>query len=239
VPEGFTRFQIAARLEQARVCTAAEFDRTTKDPTALARLGIVADSAEGYLAPATYDLYADTPALVLVAQMVEATTKRLDALHAAHATEIAGLSDRFAFGDREILTLASVVEREAAKVDELPLIASVFYNRLADPSFRPARTLQSDATAAYGCVADPTLQSCAGYAGRVTPAMLRDPANPYNTYRHPGLPPGPIGNPGVRALESVIVPATTDYLFFVASGDGRHTFSRTLAEHEAVFRRGH
>jgi UPF0755 protein len=71
----------------------------------------------------------------------------------------------------------------------------------------------------------------------VTPAILRDAKNPYNTYRHAGLPPGPIGNPGLRAIEAVLVPATTDYLFFVAQGEGRHAFSRTLSEHEAAIRR--
>src|SRR5262249_6208505 len=133
--------------------------------------------------------------------------------------------------------LASVVEKEAARSDELPIIASVFFNRLNDPDFQPLRMLQSDPTAGYGCVALPSIESCKGFTGRVTPAILRDPGNPYNTYRHPGLPPGLIPNPGLAAIEAVLVPAKTDYLFFVAQGDGRHAFSRTLGEHEAAIRR--
>lgn len=124
------------------------------------------------------------------------------------------------------------MEREAAASDERGTIASVYYNRLDDPEFRPSGMLQADPTAAYGCqVAPKSAASCAGYVGRVTPAMLRDPDNAYNTYKHAGLPPGPIANPGASSLEAVLAPAQTEYLFFVASGNGRHTFSRTLDEH--------
>jgi UPF0755 protein len=239
VPEGFTRFQISLRLEQTRVCSRAAFDHVATDPAWLAQGGIAGDSAEGYLAPATYDLFADSPADGVATEMVGATRKRLSVVQAAHAAEVAGLFTKYGWSERDLLTLASVVEKEAARADELPVIASVFYNRLNDPTFKPARMLQSDPTAAYGCLSDPSLESCQGYAGRVTPAMLRDANNPYNSYRHAGLPPGPIANPGQLALEAVVLPAATDYLFFVAAGDGRHEFSRTLGEHEARIRKGH
>ncbi|HEX3595639.1 MAG TPA: endolytic transglycosylase MltG [Polyangiaceae bacterium] len=237
VPEGYNRFQISARLEQARVCSRADFDRLVTDATWLANAGIAGDSAEGYLAPATYDLLCDTAPPNVANELVETTRKRLATVREAHAEAFAALSARYGWGDREVLTLASVVEKEAARADEAKVIASVFFNRLDDPAFRPARTLQSDPTAAYGCLVEPALESCRGYAGHVTPAMLRDPANAYNTYRHSGIPPGPIANPGPSAIASVLSPATTDYLFFVAAGDGRHVFSRTLEEHEAAIRR--
>ncbi|HVW26572.1 MAG TPA: endolytic transglycosylase MltG [Polyangiaceae bacterium] len=237
IPEGFNRFQIAARLEQMRVCSRAELDRAASDASFLAANGIGGDSAEGYLAPATYDLFCDTSATVVASELVETTRKRLATVRESHQAEIAGLVTRYGWGERDILTLASVVEKEAANADERPVIASVFFNRLDDPTFRPVRSLQSDPTAAYGCVVAPSLPSCSGYAGRVTPAMLRDPSNPYNTYRHPGLPPGPIANPGLPAILAVLLPASTDYLFFVSSGDGRHVFSRTLGEHEAAIHR--
>jgi UPF0755 protein len=103
---------------------------------------------------------------------------------------------------------------------------------LHDPEFRPARMLQSDPTASYGCIVGAAeIPSCAGFHGSVTPALLRDAANPYNTYRHAGLPPGPIANPGEASIEAVLAPAQTDYLYFVAKGGGRHAFSRTFAEH--------
>jgi UPF0755 protein len=237
VPEGFNRFQIAARLEQLHVCARGEFDRAATDPSWLSQSGIQGDSAEGFLAPATYDLLCDTPASTVASELVGTMQKRLSSLRVSHAEQLAGLGSRYGWGEREILTLASVVEKEAANADERSVIASVFFNRLDDPSFRPARSLQSDPTAAYGCLADPSLSACQGYAGRVTPAMLRDASNPYNTYRHPGLPPGPIANPGMPAILAVLSPASTDYLFFVASGDGRHVFSRTLGEHEAAIHR--
>jgi UPF0755 protein len=237
VPEGYTRFQISARLEQLKVCPRAEFDRVVSNPGWLAQASVAGDSAEGYLAPATYDLFDDSAAQAVADEMLEATRKRLATLSGSHAEEFARLVTRYGWGEREVLTLASVVEKEAARPEELPIIASVFFNRLDDATFKPLRTLQSDPTAGYGCLVDPSIESCKGYSGRVTPAILRDAKNPYNTYRHAGLPPGPIGNPGLRAIEAVLVPATTDYLFFVAQGEGRHAFSRTLSEHEAAIRR--
>jgi UPF0755 protein len=237
VPEGYTRFQISARLEQLKVCPRSEFDRVVSDPAWLTQASIAGDSAEGYLAPATYDLLDDSDARTVADEMVATTRKRLAALSESHAAELANLVTRYGWGEREVITLASVVEREAARADELAIIASVFFNRLDDETFKPLRTLQSDPTAGYGCLVDPSIESCKGYSGRVTPAMLRDAKNPYNTYRHAGLPPSPIGNPGLRAIEAVLVPATTDYLFFVAQGEGRHAFSRTLSEHEAAIRK--
>jgi UPF0755 protein len=130
------------------------------------------------------------------------------------------------------------VEREAADSSEHPLIASVFYNRLRDPTFRPLKALESDPTAGYGCLVEPALApSCAGFQGQITPALLRDPKNRYNTYRHGGLPPGPIANPGESALAAVLTPATSDYLYFVASGRGKHAFSRTFEEHRRAIQR--
>jgi UPF0755 protein len=93
--------------------------------------------------------------------------------------------------------------------------------------------LQSDPTAGYGCLlARERIESCSEYTGLVTPAMLRDAANDYNTYKHPGLPPGPIANPSESALEAVIDPPQTPYFFFVAGPGKRHVFSRTFGEHE-------
>jgi UPF0755 protein len=237
VPEGFSRFQIATRLEEQRVCSGRAFAAAATDAVALARLGIRGDSAEGYLFPATYDLFADSAGEAVVAELVAETNKRFAAVSAKHAPDLARLAQKYGWDARSILTLASVVEKETGRPEEQPLIASVFFNRLDDPTFRPARTLQSDPTAGYGCLVSPALESCRGYAGHVTPAMLRDSSNPYNTYRHPGLPPGPIANPGLRSVEAVLTPAATDYLFFVRSIDGRHVFTKTFEEHEAAIGR--
>jgi len=113
---------------------------------------------------------------------------------------------------------------------------------LRDPEFRPARMLQSDPTAGYGCVVSGAeIPSCAGFHGSVTPALLRDSANPYNTYRHAGLPPGPIANPGEASIVAVLAPAQSDFLYFVAKGQGtgRHSFSRTFAEHREALESPH
>jgi UPF0755 protein len=133
---------------------------------------------------------------------------------------------------RQLVTLASMVEKEAVADDERPLIASVFLNRLRDPAFKPRR-LECDPTASYGCLVAPEkAASCAGFTGKATAAIEHDPDNPYSTYTHEGLPPGPITNPGAKSLEAAMAPASTHYLFFVARGDGRSTFSETREAHE-------
>jgi UPF0755 protein len=238
VPEGFNRFQIGERLERLRVCSARAFAEAATSPAELARAGVErGDSAEGFLFPATYDLPADSAAGWVLLELTAQFEKRLSPIREKHKEAFTRLAERYEWALREVITLASVIEKEAVRPEELPVIASVFYNRLDSADFRPARSLQSDPTAAYGCLVAPGLASCAGYTGRVTPGMLRDFENPYNTYRHPGLPPGPIANPGLKAIEAVLAPSSTDYLFFVATTDGRHAFSRTLDEHEAATRR--
>jgi len=240
LPEGFQSLQVAQRLEHAEVCSVAAFRRAVSDPALLRELAIEGSSAEGYLFPASYGLLVDSDAREVVRVLVAETKKRLLKMFAAHPGRLAELSRDFGFAERDVLTLASMIEKEAQASEERPLIASVFFNRLRDPEFRPARMLQSDPTASYGClVGAAEIPSCAGFHGSVTPALLRDPANPYNTYRHPGLPPGPIANPGEAALEAVLAPAHSDFLYFVAKGAGRHTFSRTFAEHREALETPH
>lgn len=240
LPEGFQHLQIGERLEHAEVCTLSAFRRAISDETLLRELGIVGPTAEGYLFPASYGLLADSDAREVVRVLVAEAKKRLQGLYEAHPGRLAELARDFSFQERDLLTLASMIEKEARAPEERPLIASVFFNRLKDPEFRPARMLQSDPTASYGClVQGPAIPSCADFRGSVTPALLRDPSNPYNTYRHPGLPPGPIANPGAPSIEAVLAPATSDYLYFVAKGEGHHAFSRTFAEHREALEAPH
>jgi UPF0755 protein len=232
LPEGFQHRQIGARLAEAEVCVAADFERAVFDAALLKELGLPGPSAEGRLFPATYEFAVDSDPAQLVRQLVRETQKRLVRLEAKHPGARARLAQELGFDDQAIVTLASIVERESGDPAERPLVASVFLNRLRDPDFRPLRSLQSDPTAAYGCLVEPaSAPSCAAFRGSVTPAMLRDPNNRYNTYRHPGLPPGPIANPGEGSLSAVLAPAVSDYLYFVANGRGRHRFSRTFEEH--------
>jgi UPF0755 protein len=232
LPEGFTVAQMAKRLEETEVCAASAFEQSARDPELLRSLSVQASSAEGHLFPASYDWRVDSDAGSIVQSLVREMDKRIGRIRSRHPGALERLGQEFGFAVSEVLTLASMIEKEAARPEERPLIASVFFNRLRDPHFSPRRMLQSDPTAVYGCLVAPhEAPSCADFRGRVTPAMLRDPANRYNTYRHPGLPPGPIANPGEGAIEAVLAPAQTDYLFFVRTGPGRHAFSRTFEEH--------
>lgn len=232
VPEGFTRFDVGTRLERFGVTSKAAFLAAATEAALLDKLSIPANSAEGYLFPATYTLEQQSAAHAVVARMVAAfrnnTRGAFEKLAAARATA------RLPLTDHEALILASIVEREAQRPDERPIIAGVFVNRLADPTFRPHR-LQADPTVAYGCLVAPkSAPTCATFDGRrITPAMVRDPLNPYNTYRIEGLPPGPISNPGLASIEAAITPMSHDFFYFVATGGGRHSFSRSLDEHNA------
>lgn len=196
----------------------------------------VGASYEGRLYPAAYDFRANSAPIDVVARLVAEADKRQRAEFETHAAELTRLGSELGLSAADVVTLASVVEKEAANEAEFPLVASVFLNRLRDPEFRPLRMLQSDPTAAYGCKRDPELNSCRQFTGKVTAAMLRDPQNPFNTYRHPGLPPTAIGNPSTRAIAAVLTAPHTEYLFFVSPDGGPHRFSRTLEEHERHLR---
>ncbi|GAC1352797.1 MAG: endolytic transglycosylase MltG [Polyangiales bacterium] len=262
IPEGFNRFDIARRLREKRVCDDAAFLEATENETLLDALGISANagnspqsaqstqstqspnsefaSAEGWLFPATYTLPTDADADDVVRRTVEAGKARLDRLLLAHPDAASELQRSLGFGLREIVTLASVIEKEAGVDDERPLIASVFLNRLREPS-ATASKLQADPTAMYGCQMMRTKSSaCLAWlaaGGKPTPEIQHDPSNAWSTYSHPGLPPTPIANPGERSLEAVLSPAKTRYFYFVAKGAGRHSFSETLTEHNRAMGR--
>ncbi len=245
IPEGYTRFDIARRLESAGVCSASAFLARTEDPALLARLGLTG-SVEGFLFPETYDLPPDSPPERVVDRMLTEFSQRFAALKEQHPDGVtraaslspAGASGTFDAADRTLVALASLVERETGAPDDRAHIASVFWNRLRLPEFRP-RLLQSDPTVTYGCVAmaarGTPLASCAagdgGVRRAITGTMLLDGANPYNTYTHEGLPPGPIANPGARALAATLAPTDDHDLYFVAMGDGRSAFAPTLEAH--------
>ena len=236
IPEGFTRFDVAERLAARDVCEAAEFIAVTEDPPPeLAAMVELPSGAtlEGYLFPETYDLREGMGAARAAKRMLRTFSERAAPRIAEGKGELADLG----FGPPEVVALASVVEKEAAVAEERALIAGVFLNRLRSDAFRPRHRLQADPTVSYGCRAEPAAApSCAGFRGRITRAMLADRANRYNSYAHPGLPPGPIANPGLASLEAVLAPATHDYLYFVARGGGRHAFSASLDDHNDAVR---
>jgi UPF0755 protein len=237
-PEGWTRFDMARRLQDKHVVSLREFLDATGDAALLHDLGLTGDTAEGFLFPATYDLPLDSDAREVVRRMKHEFDRRWDVVSHAHSATLNDVMTSASLGVREIVTLASMVEKEAAVDDERPIIASVFLNRLRDPAFRPKR-LECDPTASYGCLTAPEkAASCATFTGKATAAIEHDPDNPYSTYTHEGLPPGPIANPGARALEAVMAPASTHYFYFVARGDGHSTFSETYEAHAGAVRDG-
>jgi len=235
IPEGFSRFEIAQRLDEYGVCNAHDFLDATEDASLLASYGVEANDAEGYLFPDTYEFDDDTKPRRVVERMLANWTRKQEAIEERYAERLSKLKG---WTTHDIVTLASIVEKEAAVPAERSRIAGVFWNRLKSKRFLPRRRLQADPTVQYGCVAVPeAAPSCTDYDGRITRAMLDDPKNPYNTYRHSGLPPGPISNPGNASIAAVIDPEQHDYYYFVARGSGQHHFSETLRQHNIAVRR--
>jgi UPF0755 protein len=207
LPEGYSIFQAAELLEQKGFFARELFLKECRNPALLQELGIRGPSVEGYLYPSTYNL-------VKVASPEDLIRIMTGQFSRVYDERFAGREGATKLSRREIVTLASLVEKEAVVPGDKPLIASVFYNRL-----QKGMPLQSDPTAVYGRL-----------SSKVTRQDVQRPG-PYNTYHIRGLPPGPIGNPGSGAIEAVLQPATTNYYYFVAKSDGSHQFSRTLDEH--------
>ena len=215
LPEGYSIFQAAELLEQKGFFKRDDFLAKCSDKELLSRLGLGGLSVEGYLFPATYNLSRNGGAEELITQMVEQFSRKYDGVSGGESTVSA-------VSRHEVVTLASLIEKEAVSSEEKPLISSVFHNRQ-----RIGMPLQSDPTAVYGVRA---------FSGKVTKRDILRPS-PYNTYLIKGLPPGPIGNPGTDALKAALHPADTPYLYFVARQDGTHQFSRTLEEHNRAVQR--
>jgi UPF0755 protein len=177
-----------------------------------------------------------TPPDQVLATLIEQHRVVWDRVRRNHADAVRAIREKLDWSDRDILTMASIVEKEAVVDRERPRIAQVFINRLTSPEF-PGRRLDTDPTIRYGCMVP--LQKSEGCrkwdpSQRLRRAQLDDKDNPYNTYQHPGLPPGPICNPGEASLVATVKPDGSNYFYFVGRNDGTHVFSRTRAEHESA-----
>ncbi len=237
IPEGKNLIEIAGILDAAGICPKAQLVAQAMDPAFAASLDLPGSSLEGYLFPDTYRLRPHTPPARALIPLVRRHRQVFEELRGVHAKGVADLTKTLGFDDPKIVILASIVEKETGQTTERPRIAQVFINRLRLPTFSP-KLLQTDPTIIYGCtVAMPRSEACSRWDGRIRRIQLEDRANPYNTYTHEGLPPGPIANPGRAALEAVMEPDRTPYLYFVSKNDGTHYFSRTVAEHEAAVTR--
>jgi UPF0755 protein len=209
VPEGSTLKQIAAIVENAGLATRAEFLSAAADADFVREKGIDAGTFEGYLFPETYFFPKNTAAREVITAMVDRFRSVFTEAWKKRAADI-GLSVH------QVLTLASIIEKETGAPSERPIISSVFHNRL-----RRGMRLETDPTVIYG-IDD--------FDGNLTRKHLATPT-PYNTYLISGLPPGPIASPGRAAIEAALYPADTAYLYFVSKKDGTHQFSKTFADH--------
>lgn len=215
VPEGFTLQEIAERLQATELIDVPKFLQLTRNPQFIHSLGIEAPSLEGYLFPETYMVVKGMAPERLLRAMVEQFDSHL-------SPELMADAQKSDLSTAQLVTLASIIQKEAGNAAEMPLISAVFHNRM-----KKGMLLQSDPTVIYG-IKD--------FDGNLTRKDLTTPT-PYNTYRRPGLPPGPIASPGAEALEAAANPADVDYLYFVSRGDGTHAFSRTLREHNRAVER--
>ena len=225
IPEGFTMFDIARAIEDAKLGSAADFLHIAQTQTQLiSDLVPDAKSLEGYLFPNTYEFTRTQTLGEMAAIMVHqfrVVAQQIGLVSADAKT--GGRSDV-----ANVVTMASIVEKETAAPEERPRVASVYYNRLAIKM-----ALDADPSVIYAELLQGTYQGALHHADLAV-------RSPYNTYRFPGLPPGPIGNPGRSALEAALHPESTKFFYFVADGNGHHRFATTLAEHDrniAAYRR--
>ena len=215
LPEGATSRDLATILEHAELGSAAKYEALTHDAAFARSLGILADGLEGYLYPDTYFFSPlDGPEKILATFVSR--------FHAEYTGEMAGEAMKQGLSTHQVVTLASVIEKETGREDERPLISAVFRNRL-----RLGMPLQADPTVIYGI---------ANFNGNLTRKDL-ETRTPYNTYTAVGLPAGPIANPGRPSLVAVLHPADVPYLYFVSREDGSHEFNTRLAEHNRAVNR--
>jgi UPF0755 protein len=217
IPEGRSRAEIAV-IAAARGIDAHAFLAQTGDPALIRDLDPQAGDLEGYLFPDTYDI---PPSPHAAQDLAHHMVQRFREVAAPLLPEAA----RAGLSLRQLVTLASIVELETAREEERPRIAAVFLNRL-----KKGMLLQTDPTVIYA------LRRVGTYDGNIHKRDL-GVDNPYNTYKYPGLPPGPIGSPGREALHAVLQPSPVKDLYFVSRNDGTHQFSETLAEHEQAVNR--
>jgi len=210
IPEGSNMFDIAAIIDKTNTIKADEFLKAAADPEPVRDLDPTARTLEGYLFPSTYEVTHSTTAKQLCRMMTNEFHREWRGLAAGDADP------------HRVVTLASLVEKETGLKAERTLVAGVFANRL-----RLNMPLQCDPTTVYAALIENR------YRGVIHKSDLAS-ANPYNTYAHAGLPPGPIANPGAQSLKAALHPEPVNYLFFVARADGSggHHFTATLAEHE-------
>jgi UPF0755 protein len=217
-PEGLNLHEMAKVYQAKGFGSEGEFIAAASDVSLIADLDPQATDLEGYLFPETYDLPRGIPASKLVALMA-------NRFRTTMTEEMRRRAQEQGFTVRQVVSLASLVEKETGKADERPLVAAVYRNR-----FRIGMPMQADPTVVYA------LERAKRYDGNIRREDLSFDS-PYNTYRYPGLPPGPIASPGKASLEAALAPADVKFLYFVSRNDGSHAFATTLEQHNANVRK--
>lgn len=207
IPEGKNMYEIAKLLDKAGITSEGEFLEAVQNPDIISQLKITANSLEGYLYPETYRFAPSTPAKAVARTMIDLFNKKTEHIDFSHPF----------LNKHQVVILASVVEKETGAKVERPAIAGVFTNRL-----KKRMRLESDPTTIYGI--------WSRYKGNIRKSDLLE-LTPYNTYKIPALPQGPISNPSLEAIQSVLNPEKHEYLFFVSKNDGTHVFSKTYKDH--------
>ena len=207
IPEGLTVKEVGDLLAKMGIVQQQQFFAAAQDTELLASLGLTGTGIEGYLFPNTYNFIPDTPPREIILKMAEQFRKTFEPLAGQRKESLT---------PHEIVTLASIIEKETGVEAERPLVSAVFYNRL-----KLRMPLQSDPTVIYGLKE---------FNGNLTRKDLHA-SSPYNTYRIPALPPGPICNPGLSSLRAALAPAAVPFLYFVSRNDGTHVFSESLESH--------
>jgi UPF0755 protein len=215
VSPGMSIKELPAIVEAQGLMKADQFAAALKDPGLLIRAGIASQSFEGYLWPDTYQFSRPIVAWDIIFRMLEEGEKKW-------LPEFTARSEELRLSRHEVLTLASIIEKEAGNQEEMPVISSVFHNRL-----KQGMKLQADPTVIYGLE---------NFNGDLRDEDMKNP-HAYNTYVNLGLPPGPICAPGEGAIRAALYPSEMPYLFFVADGTGKHVFSTTYAEHQEAVKR--
>jgi UPF0755 protein len=230
VPEGFNLFDVAAAVEAAELGSSAEFLKAARSSLPMiSDIDPQAKSLEGYLFPDTYQFTRTQSMTDMIGAMVRRFRQEARAVGLLpNAGDTRNVRLPAGVDVHRVVTMASIVEKETAAGDERPMVASVYYNRLAKNM-----ALNADPSIIYGALL------AGNYRGTIYQSDLQSDS-PYNTYKHAGLPPGPIANPGREALKAALHPAVSDYFYFVSDGNGHHRFARTLDEHSrnvAAYRR--
>ncbi len=221
IPEGYSVFEIADLLVQKKLASPESFREAASDVRLIADLVPEARNLEGFLFPDTYRFARGVSAGEMVQQMV-------NRFRQMYSSFLRSEVEQSSMSLNQVITLASLIEKETGVEDERPLVSSVFHNRL-----KLHIPLQCDPTVIYAAKLHGTFHQ------EILPNDLDIPS-PYNTYLHPGLPPGPIANPGLWSVEAALKPASSNYLYFVSNNQGGHVFSTTLEQHSravAVYRR--